>query len=115
MPAPLRFSRHFLLLAAAVIVIVALNAANPFSEPFLPSFALYGVQRAVEGEARQKGLAERVRGVQSHDHDHGRCEQEKMPAKPQWRWHRAKIPANPLSVDAREFDTSCRRRARDGR
>jgi hypothetical protein len=46
MPAPLRFSRHFLLLAAAVIVIVALNAANPFSEPFLPSFALYGALHA---------------------------------------------------------------------
>jgi hypothetical protein len=46
MPAPLKFSRHFLLLAAAVMVIVALNAANPFSEPFLPSFAVYGALHA---------------------------------------------------------------------
>jgi hypothetical protein len=46
MPAPLKFSRHFLLLAAAVIVIVALNALHPFSEPFLPSFAIYGALHA---------------------------------------------------------------------
>jgi hypothetical protein len=47
MRAPLNFRRHFLLLAAAVMVIALLNLANLFHEPFLPSFALYGALHAL--------------------------------------------------------------------
>ncbi len=47
MRAPLNFKRHFLLLAAAVMLIAVLNIANLFHEPFLPSFAIYGALHAI--------------------------------------------------------------------
>jgi hypothetical protein len=47
MRAPLNFKRHFLLLAAAVMLIAVLNIGRLFHEPFLPSFAFYGALHAV--------------------------------------------------------------------
>lgn len=47
MRAPLKFKEHFLWLAAAVLLIAALDLANLFREPYLPSFAMYGALHAL--------------------------------------------------------------------
>lgn len=47
MRAPLKFKRHFLLLAAAALLIAVVNVSNLFHEPLLPSFALYGALHAL--------------------------------------------------------------------
>ncbi len=47
MRAPLKFKNHFLWLAAAVLLIAALDLANLFPEPYLTSFALYGALHAL--------------------------------------------------------------------
>jgi hypothetical protein len=44
---PLKFARHFVLLALALIVVVLLDRFNPIPVPYLPGFLVYGALHAL--------------------------------------------------------------------
>ena len=44
---PLKFARHFVLLALALILVVVFDRFNPLSVPYLPGFVVYGALHAL--------------------------------------------------------------------